>query len=219
MVDSLTLGLLAKGQLSNVFAKVAAPPNNSGARYIPSNSLEEDSGARFGNITIFPDRPMSPTSDDLISGAHVPSPVPSVSDLENSSEASAVLFKPYRRRGSGGSRAWRPNPSFPEHDYERMVEAASVHGMSAGSFIVALCQAYVYCSPFILKQHLRPSIPPMTAEEHRTFINVANNLNQIARAMNEARKIALDHGTTYPAPPEELGPLLQALYMLLKVEQ
>jgi hypothetical protein len=58
----------------------------------------------------------------------------------------------------------------------------------------------------------------MTGEEHRVFTNAANNLNQIARVMNEGRKIALDHGTTYPDPPGELASLLQLLYLLLKVE-
>ncbi len=176
------------------------------------SSDEKANGARFGNITIFPDDPAPPPHQGAVQAPLAQDIVPSSTE-----DASGVLPKPIRKRGAG-AKTWRPNPSFPIDDYEGVIEAAAQHGMSAGSFIVALCQAYIYCHPFILQQHLRPPMPPMTAEQQREFSGAANNLNQIARVMNEGRKMAIAHGTAYPSPPVELNALLQAIYILLKVK-
>lgn len=187
----------------------------SGTVLHQSTKLElpsEVSGARFGNITIFPDDPAPPPHQGAVQAPLAQDIVPSSTE-----DASGTLSKPIRKRGAG-AKTWRPNPSFPMDDYEGVIEAAAQHGMSAGSFIVALCQAYIYCHPFILQQHLRPPMPPMTAEQQREFSGVANNLNQIARVMNEGRKTAIAHGSAYPNPPVELNALLQAIYVLLKVK-
>lgn len=199
-------------------ASINAAPSTSSGTAISNvdDSSALVSGARFGNITIFPDDPAPP---DLNTAAQAPfahDGAVSVPDSVSADNAATTLPKPMRRRGEG-AKSWRPNPSFPMDDYEGMVESAAQHSMSVGSFIVALCQAYIYGSPFILKQHLRPSMPPMTAEQYRSFSGMANNLNQIARVMNEGRKTAITHGTDYPEPPKELNALLQAIYILLRV--
>lgn len=128
------------------------------------------------------------------------------------------LSKPQRKR-DGLTKVWRPNPSFSQFDQDGLIEAAATHGMSVGSFIVALCRAYVEANPIILRQNLRPSMPPMTSAEHRDFVGLCTNLNQVARVMNEGRKIAIEHDAAYPQPPNELVPTLLRLYNLLRVDQ
>lgn len=200
------------------FIKAAAPTGDTSNPDVPVVPPEESKGARFGNITIFPDHPVPPAPDDDLGALPVSPPVPDVTDNDTAFDPSMTLTKPLRSRGKGGARTWRPNPSFPVNDHEAMIEAAATHGMSVGSFIVALCQAYIYCSPFILKQHLRPSMPPMTAQEYRVWINLCNNINQIARVMNEGRRKALEDGTDYPLPPEDLSSILRMLCDVLRVE-
>ncbi len=152
MVNSSFLEVWSAGLLSREYNVAAIGEKESGATLVPPVTADEElSGARFGNITIFPDDPAPPVSP----------------------YDTHTLPKPIRKRGDG-AKAWRPNPSFPMDDYEGMVESAAHHGMSVGSFIVALCQAYIYNSPFILKQHLRPSMPPMTADQQREFSGMAN---------------------------------------------
>lgn len=71
-------------------------------------------------------------------------------------------------------------PIIPHGRYEEVIQEGRRSSMSAGSFIVALCQAYIYCHPFILQQHLADDEECGSLGMHYTSVpNILKVLNPL----------------------------------------